>query len=304
MIKRTLLIESPSHLNVENDLLKVTNKTSKKSETFVFDELGFIVIENYQSTTTAQFFQKTAENNVVIIFCDKKHTPISYSIPLYFNKTQTQTLNNQISISQEIKHNLWKQLIKGKVTNQAALLKLLNKNYLEVQRLSQKITLENVNSIESTASRFYWKSVFDLKKFTRNSEGEPPNQLLNYGYSILRGATARALIGSGLLPQIAIHHHNKYDSLPLADDVMEPYRPFIDEVVANIVKEDDYHLLHRRNKEKLLRVLACDCKIGNVKRPLMIALTYTTASISNVINKKSNRIVLPELIIENEISKT
>lgn len=298
MLKRTLLIESPAHLNVENDLLKVTNKVSQKSEMFVFDDLGFIVIENYQSTATAQFLEKSAKNNVVVIFCDKKHVPISYSIPLYFNKTQTQTLNNQIIVSQDIKNNLWKQLIKGKVSNQAALLVSLNKEYLQVKRLSEKITIENVNSTESTSSRFYWKSIFDIEKFSRNAEGAPPNQLLNYGYSILRGATARALIGSGLLPQIAIHHHNKYDSLPLADDVMEPYRPFIDEVVANIVKEDDYHLLHRRNKEKLLRVLACDCKIGNVKRPLMIALTYTTASIANVINKKSNRIALPELIIE------
>lgn len=296
MLKRTLIIESPSHLQIENELLKITNKSTFTSDTFTLDDIGTIILENYQCTSTVQFWQKAAEKNVVVVVCNKSNTPISYSIPLYSNSTQTQTLNNQIALNTEQKNFLWKHLIQSKVKNQSILLKYRNKDYLKLERLSKMTNEQNSNKIESTASRIYWKMLFSIPNFKRHADGDPPNNLLNYGYSILRASTARALISSGLLPQIGIHHHNKYNPLPLADDIMEPYRPFVDQIVCEIVDDDDYYTLHRGNKEKLLKITLIDTKIGDVKRPLMIALSYTTASIANFINKKTKKIVLPELI--------
>jgi len=229
----------------------------------------------------------------MIIVCDKTHNPVSYTIPLYYNTTQTQTLNNQIKLKTEHKRMIWKQIITSKIQNQANLLKKMNKDYLKLMKLLEKATLDNIETCESTASRFYWKELFEIKKFKRDSEGEPPNNLLNYGYSVLRAATARALIGSGLMPQISLHHHNKYDPLPLADDVMEPYRPFVDQIVVELVKNDDYMFLHKGNKQELLKILACDTIINEVRRPLMIALTYTTSSLANIINNKNKKISVP-----------
>lgn len=296
MLKRTIVIENPTHLQIENELLKITNKVTTISDTLTIDDIGIIILENYQTTSTVQFFQKAANNNVVVVVCDKSHTPISYAIPLYSNTTQTQTLNNQIKLGNDDKSTLWKHLIRSKVKNQAALLKINNRDYLQLERLGNKINETNINNIESTASRLYWKSIFNIKKFKREAEGDPPNNLLNYGYAILRAATARALISSGLLPQIGIQHHNKYNPLPLADDVMEPYRPFVDRIVNDLVEDDDYLILHKNNKEKLLKVLITDTKVGAVKRPLIVALSYTTASIANFINKKSKKIALPEMM--------
>lgn len=308
MLKRTILIENPCHLNVTNDLFQITYKFSNQpvetglrpasttdSTTMPFDEIGYIIIENIQTTATLHFFQKCAENNVVIAFCDKSHTPVSLATPLYSHTTQTQTLNNQLGLTDTLKNNLWKQLINAKISNQSRLLKKLNKDYLQLENIAKKLTIQNTNTSEATASRFFWRHLFEKSKFTRNPDGDPPNNLLNYGYSILRAATTRALIGSGLLPQISFKHHNKYNPLPLADDVMEPYRPFVDEVVYELFKEGDFYFLHRENKEKLLKVLVCDTKIGTVQRPLMIALTYTTASIAKVINKKTNYLALPKM---------
>jgi len=293
MLKKTLFIETPSHLQIENELIKLTNKITQESNTFVPDELGYIILENYQITASIQFFQIAATNNILIIVCDKTHNPVSYTIPLYYNTTQTQTLNNQIKLKTEHKRMIWKQIIISKIQNQANLLKKMNKDYLKLMKLLEKATLDNIETCESTASRFYWKELFEIKKFKRDSEGEPPNNLLNYGYSILRAATARALIGSGLMPQISLHHHNKYDPLPLADDVMEPYRPFVDQIVVELVKKDDYMFLHKGNKQELLKILACDTIINEVRRPLMIALTYTTSSLANIINNKNKKISVP-----------
>ena len=372
MLKRTILIENPCHLNVTNDLFQITYKFSNPpvetglrpvsttttnppvktglrpvsttttnptvetglrpvstttnpipetglrpvstssstnppvktglrpvstsdSTTMPFDEIGYIIIENIQTTATLHFFQKCAENNVVIAFCDKSHTPVSLATPLYSHTTQTQTLNNQLELTDTLKNNLWKQLISSKISNQARLLKKLNKDYLQLEKIAKKLTIQNTNTSEATASRFYWSHIFDKSKFVRDPDGDPPNNLLNYGYAILRAATVRALISSGLLPQISFKHHNKYDPLPLADDVMEPYRAYVDEIVYELFNERDYYILHHENKEKLLKVLVCDTKIGTVKRPLMIALTYTTASIAKVVNKKSNYLALPKM---------
>lgn len=295
MLKKTILIENPCFLNVTNDLFQITNKLSNESDTMPFDDIGYIIIENVQTTATLHFFQKSAENNVVIAFCDRTHTPISLALPLYSHTTQTQTLNNQIEINKTLKNNLWKQLIQAKIYNQSRLLKKLGKEYLQLEKLAKKITIETTNTSEATASRFYWRRLFDSTSFRRNPDGDPPNNLLNYGYAVLRAATARAIISSGLLPQISFKHHNKYDPLPLADDVMEAYRPYVDEVVFELYKAGDFYFLHKENKENLLKVLVCDTKIGTVKRPLMIALTYTAASIAKVINKKANYLALPKL---------
>lgn len=296
MLKRTIFIESPSHIQIENELFKITNKNTSISDSLSLEDIGFIILENFQTTATIQFFQKAAENNTIVVVCDKSHTPISYTIPLYSNTTQTQTINNQLTLNNEDKQKIWKQLIQLKVKNQASLFKIRNQNNNLLERLSNIITASTANKVESTAARYYWKSLFSIPCFQRDPDGEPPNNLLNYGYAILRAATVRALISSGLLPQIGIQHHNKYNPLPLADDVMEPFRPFVDQIICEIVDDDDYLILHKKNKEKLLKLLTMDTKVANVKRPLMIALSYTTASIANFINKKNKSIVLPEFV--------
>ena len=296
MLKRTILIESPSHLQIENDLLKITNKSTSTSETLTIDDIGFIILENNQSTTTVQFFQKVAEYNSIVVICDKSHTPISLTIPLYSNKTQTQTINKQTLLTAKDKNTLWKQLIQSKVKNQAILLKTRNQVSNQLERLSNNVTEQTANTVESTASRIYWKLLFNIKKFKRDAEGDPPNNLLNYGYAILRACVARSLVGSGLLPTLGIFHKNQYNAYCLADDIMEPYRPFVDRLVSEIIKnEDELFELTPSIKKQLLGIPVIDVRIDSKKSPLMNAISRTTSSLARCFEGDSRKILYPTI---------
>ena len=147
---------------------------------------------------------------------------------------------------------------------------------------------------EAQAARIYFQAL-GPDGFVRDRDGDWPNAPLNYGYAILRAATARALVGSGLACFRGIHHHNRYNAFALADDIMEPYRPFVDQYVLGKVKPFDVPLeeLTKEIRTRLLQVLTCDVSLGDVRRPLMVALSFTTASLARYYKKNSGKLVLP-----------
>ena len=137
-------------------------------------------------------------------------------------------------------------------------------------------------------------AVYLAGTFTRDRYGASPNQLLNYGYIILRSAVARALVGSGLLPTFGIHHSNRYNAYCLADDIMEPYRSYVDDVVYDMWDAGNHDLiLDKESKAHLLKVLSCDVYIGKVKRPLIVALSITTASLTRCFSGEEKKIIFP-----------
>ena len=143
---------------------------------------------------------------------------------------------------------------------------------------------------------FFWKNLFaDIIGFTRDREGISPNNLLNYGYAILRAIVARALVASGLLPTLGIHHHNRYNAYCLADDVMEPYRPYVDELVFSLVKLYGANLeLTKEIKSRLLVIPTLDVRINCKRSPLMVAVAQTTASLYKCFCGEIRRISYPE----------
>ena len=151
---------------------------------------------------------------------------------------------------------------------------------------------------EAVAAVYYWKNIFQLfPEFKRERFGPPPNNLLNYGYAILRAVMARSLVASGLLPTLGIFHKNQYNAYCLADDIMEPYRPFVDKVVLNIVNLNGNFLeLTPNMKKELLNIPAMDVQINNEKSPLMIAVQKTTASLVKCFEGKQRKILYPEFV--------
>ncbi|MBV7270646.1 type II CRISPR-associated endonuclease Cas1 [Winogradskyella luteola] len=147
---------------------------------------------------------------------------------------------------------------------------------------------------ESRAAVYYWKHIFGLDGFTRYAQGEPPNNLLNYGYAILRAITARALIGSGMLPTVGIFHRNKYNAFCLADDIMEPYRIYVDVLVNEIIQSgDSYHDLDTELKTQLLQLPVMDVNIDGKKSPLMVAMSRTTNSLHECFMGISRKLLYP-----------
>lgn len=162
---------------------------------------------------------------------------------------------------------------------------------------ANKVRSGDPDNFEARAAAYYWKNIFtDIPNFVRGRDGEPPNNLLNYGYAILRAVVARSLVGSGLLPTLGIHHHNKYNAYCLADDIMEPYRPYVDGLVLDVMESiKDYSELTKEIKMKLLSIPVLDTTIGNKKSPLMIATQQTTASLYKCFSGEQKKIAYPEL---------
>lgn len=300
MIKRTLFFSNPYYLKTANEQLIIISKESEKEIIQPIEDIGFIVLDHPQITLSFPVMQKLAENNVAVIFCDQKHMPASMLLPLDNHYIQNERFRHQVNASEPLKKQLWKQTISSKIRNQAAILKKYGKNEKPLLRWAKEVQSGDPTNREGLASRYYWQHLFSayLEVFLRDRYGEPPNNMLNYGYAILRAGMARAIAGAGLLATLGIHHHNRYNAFCLADDMMEPFRPFVDEMVIhwlfekNKVEED----LSKMEKGYLLQILTVDTQIENQKSPLMIALNKTATSLAQCFERKRKKLILPEIL--------
>ena len=292
MIKRTLFFGNKCSLTTKYEQLII--KTSERETTIPIEDIGFIVIENQETYISIPALSKLSANNVSVIFCDNKHMPQSMLLNLESHHLQHKHFQNQINASEPLKKQLWQQVIKTKITNQAFVLEKLDINSSPLKYYASKVLSGDSDNREAVAAAYYWKHLFDFD-FKRERYGLYPNLFLNYGYIILRAAVARALSGSGLLNTLGIHHHNKYNAFCLADDIMEPYRPLIDMKVLEIIKNFDEHDLITPIKAALLKVLTQTVYFEDRKSPLMVALSTTTSSLQQCFGGQARKIVYPNL---------
>lgn len=319
MIKRTLYFGNPAYLSLQQAQLKVrlpeVEKTIQEgyqglsiegaekfkkeaSASIPIEDIGVVILDHQQIVITQALMGALLDNNVAIINCDKQHLPSGLFLPLAGNTLQTERFKAQIEASLPLKKNLWQQTVSAKIHNQAALLAYAGHEHENMLYWAESVKSGDNQNHEARAASYYWNKLFSNKipEFKRHREGEAPNNLLNYGYAILRGTVARGLVASGLLPTLGIFHRNKYNAYCLADDIMEPYRPFVDKVVYDIVmhqsKFDDLSL---ELKKELLKIPTLDIVIDNERSPLMVGLQRTTASLARCFEGTQRKIVYPEL---------
>lgn len=291
MIKQTLFFSTPVVLSTKNAQLVISWKDSADSVTRPIEDIGCVVLENQTISVTLPLLNALVSNNVAVIICDNRQMPAAMLQPLESNTTQTESLKSQLAATEPQKKQAWKQIIEAKIANQAALLAKYGKDNGPLKPLLMNVRSGDSDNREGIAAKIYWNRLLG-PNFNRDRYGGPPNALLNYGYAILRAAVARALLGSGLLPNIGIFHRNRYNAFPLADDVMEPYRPYVDDIVYSLYTSGNEEV-NKDTKTALLKVLACDVAIGKVTRPLQIALTFTTASMVKYLNGENRKLSLP-----------
>uniref|UniRef100_UPI004026063A type II CRISPR-associated endonuclease Cas1 n=1 Tax=Segatella hominis TaxID=2518605 RepID=UPI004026063A len=291
MIKQTLFFSTPVCLSLKNYQIVISWKDCDDKITRPIEDIGCVVLENQMINITLPLLNELVKNNVAVILCDNKMMPTSMLQNLDANTTQAESLKFQLAITDPMKKQVWKQIIESKIKNQAAVLALAGKNKDILKPYYNNVKSGDSDNREGLAAKIYWNSLLG-NSFKREREGCSPNSLLNYGYSILRAAVARALLGSGLLPNLGIFHKSRYNAFPLADDVMEPYRPFVDEIVYRLY-ENGITELNKESKSEIMRVLNCDVNIGKVKRPLQIALTMTTASLVKYYTGEIKKLSLP-----------
>lgn len=291
MIKQTLFFSTPVVLSTRNAQLVISWKDSDDKITRPIEDIGCVVLENQMISVTMPLLNELVKNNVAVIFCDNKQMPSAMLQPLESNTTQAESLKNQLSATEPQKKQVWKQVVEAKIRNQAALLNRYGKGGDCLKPLVANVKSGDSDNREGMAAKLYWGRLFGMD-FKRDRYGGFPNALLNYGYTILRAAVARALLGSGLMPNIGIFHKSRYNAFPLADDIMEPYRPYVDDIVYDLCANGCVDL-NKESKMALLRVLACDVTIGKEMRPLQIALTFTSASLAKYFAGETKKLSLP-----------
>lgn len=309
MIKKTLYFGNPAYLSlrdaqlviklpevVKNDTLPERFK-QKAEVTKPIEDIGVVVLDNKQITVTSGVLEALLENNCAVITCDSKSMPVGLLLPLYGNTTQNERFRYQLDASVPLMKQLWQQTIKVKIENQARVLEKCTGEVFKCMKVwASDVRSGDSENMEARAAAFYWKNLFPIEGFTRGRDGIPPNNLLNYGYAILRAVVARGLVASGLLPTLGIHHHNRYNAYCLADDIMEPYRPYVDDLVYGIVKSGlDYEVLSKEIKARLLTIPTLEVNISGKRSPLMIAVGQTTASLYKCFSGELRKIIYPEM---------
>lgn len=312
MLKRTLHFGNPAYLSLKNEQLcikypedasktdipaakrlKIEADTNQK--TVPIEDVGVVVLENSRVTVSTALLEKLTAYNVAVITCDSRHMPTGLLLPLEGHSEQSNRFRVQLNVSVPLKKNLWQQTVQAKIKNQALLLE--ERSTVTVNNMLQwvkEVNSGDTKNLEARAAAYYWKHVFELENFTRSPKGVPPNNLLNYGYAILRAITARALVSSGLFPTLGIHHRNKYNAYCLADDIMEPYRPYVDLIVGHLVdNEDDLTTLTIELKKQLLELPTLDVFIDGKKSPLLVAMSRTTNSLYECFAGISRKIIYP-----------
>ena len=308
MIKRTLYFGNPAYLSLKNCQMvirmpEVVNADlpelfeARTTKTIPIEDIGVVVLDNGQITVTHGLMEALLSNNCAVITCNEKRMPHGLLLPFNGNSIQNERFRHQINASLPLKKQLWQQTIQMKIRHQAMVLQSQGVKADNMLVWAEKVRSGDPDNLEARAAAYYWKNLFpNVDNFCRDKDGVPPNNLLNYGYAILRGVIARSLVSSGLLPTLGIHHHNRYNAYCLADDIMEPYRPYVDRIVLDLVYSgEDYSTLSTTVKSKLLSIPVVDVVADGIRRPLMIAASTTTASLAKCFEGELRRIIYPEL---------
>lgn len=308
MIKKTLCFSNPAYLSLRNGQLviklpdieraHITDTMKQEAQiTRPIEDIGVLVLDHRQITITSAALEGLLENGCAVITCDARSMPVGLLLPLAGNSIQAERFRDQISASLPLRKQLWQQTIQCKIRNQASTLSACR--HAEVgcmETWANKVRSGDPDNLEGRAAVYYWRHMFGrIDGFVRNREGPPPNNLLNYGYAILRAVIARALVSSGLLPTLGIHHHNRYNAYCLADDIMEPYRPYVDMLVCDITQlyGEDVEL-SKDIKAELLSIPSIEVSMARKKNPLLVAASLTTASLQKCFSGELRRISYPD----------
>ncbi|WP_051398011.1 type II CRISPR-associated endonuclease Cas1 [Runella limosa] len=302
MIKRTLYFSQPYYLSrrleqliIEAPVDKNLPKLVKQADPIPIEDIGLIVLDHPQITITQGLITRLLEHNAAIVHCDDRHLPTALLLPLEGHHTLAERQRVQLASSEPLRKQLWQQVVVAKIKNQAALLQKLNKPHTSLLTYAKNVRSGDPDNYEARAAAYYWAHLFpsDLD-FRRGRDELPPNNLLNYGYAILRALVARAIVGAGLLPSQGLHHSNKYNAYALADDLMEPFRPFVDAIVQQIVVgKKPYDTLTKEHKARLMMLPQLDVRIRTERSPLFNATHTVAVSLFRCFESETRKLALP-----------
>ena len=293
MIKRVLCFENPARLSLK--LAQMVVELQDVTRTLPIEDIGVVILDHKQITITHALIDALLAKNVAIVTSNDKHLPVGLMLPLDGNTLQSERFRAQIDASEPLKKQMWQQTIVAKILGQAHVLGTQLIEHNNMLKWAKDVRSGDTENMEARAAAFYWRNMFEKDAFIRDPQGLPPNNLLNYGYSIVRAMMARALVGAGLLPTLGIHHHSRYDAYCLADDIMEPYRPFVDMKVLEMWKNGGITSdISSDQKRELLGITTMDVSISGHRSPMMLAIQTTAQSVQKCYSGEARKIIYPD----------
>ena len=297
MIKRTLYFGQAAYLSLRDGQLLVRLPAEERSRSITIEDIGVLILDHQQISITHGLMNALEEHKCALITCSANHMPSGLFLPLDAHSLQSERFQTHIEATLPLKKQLWQQTVRMKIQNQA---RVLEEVYAQPQANMlawvKQVRSGDPDNLEARAAAYYWANLFpSLPKFTREREESAPNALLNYGYALLRAVVARSLVSVGLLPTLGIHHHNRYNAYCLADDIMEPYRPYVDKFVQEIYEREYPESLTKDIKHRLLTIMEQDVVIDGITHPLSIATSLTASSLVRCFEGSSKQIDYPVL---------
>ena len=293
MIKRVLCFENPARLSLK--LAQMVVELQDVTLTLPIEDIGVVILDHKQITITHALIDALLANNCAIVTSNDKHLPVGLMLPLDGHNLQSERFREQIEASEPLKKQMWQQTIVAKILGQAHVLGTQHIEHGNMMAWAKTVRSGDTDNMEARAAAYYWRTVFKNDEFIRDPQGMPPNNLLNYGYSIVRAMMARALVGAGLLPTLGIHHHSRYDAYCLADDIMEPYRPFVDMKVLKMWNKGGVTSnISSDQKRELLGITTMDVNISGHRSPMMLAIQTTAQSVQKCYSGTARKIIYPD----------
>ncbi|MCA8989628.1 MAG: type II CRISPR-associated endonuclease Cas1 [Planctomycetaceae bacterium] len=257
------------------------------------NDLAALIVAHPAVTYTQKVLSEIVAAGGVFITCDEKRMPSGMLLPLDAHSTQTQRFHEQLALSQPRAKRIWQQIVKAKIGMQASLLVIETDSDHGLHAMAQQVKSGDSGNLEAQAAKRYWTALFG-SDFRRDRFAADQNSLLNFGYAILRSAIARAICGAGLHPSIGVHHSNKYNSFCLADDLMEPFRPLIDQTVIDITMDlDTVPELDTATRQELLAVFTGDVRLADQTWDFLDAIQKAAGSLGQVICGSQSELTLP-----------
>ena len=304
MIRRTVEIATAgARLSIAHRQL-VIERPDEEKRTLPCEDIGVLVVDHPQTSYTHSVFTALLEEGAAIVLCGPNHLPAGMLLSFEAHTTQTERHRAQAAASEGVKNRAWKLLISAKLRQQATVLTHYTGADAGLSAMAGRVRSGNPQNLEATGAQRYWPRLFG-GNFHRSREGPPPNDLLNYGYAVVRAATSRAVAAAGLIPTLGVHHRNRGNPFCLADDLMEPYRVYVDWRVKGMLLEPNAPpLLDRPAKAALLSLFNETVLVGGRRSPLLLALHASAASLCRMLTEGNKELLLPAgLPVEAEMTE-
>ncbi|MBO0346034.1 type II CRISPR-associated endonuclease Cas1 [Roseibium sp. CAU 1637] len=288
------IVSDGVHISVSRGFLKLSLK-SKTVGQIAIDDIAGLVIRGHGASLSANICSRLADANVPVIICNDSQTPAAVIWPVSGHFAQGLRMQAQAVANKPVSKRLWAQLVKTKIMAQAFVLEQAGRNAHDLREMSLRVKSGDSGNLEAQAARRYWPRLMGVD-FRRDRTAEGINAALNYGYAILRAAAARSILSAGLHPSLSLNHQSRGDALRLADDLMEPFRPWIDLCIVesiNTSNRDSELVLDPDLKADLVNVLSQDLHSNHGASPLQLCMDRLAQSLAGVFLGENKALDLP-----------